>query len=74
MEIKKEIAFHGDVLNTAARIQAHCNEYQASMLISEYLLDALPHHHGFAIEDIGHLKLRGRTRSLNAFAVRPART
>jgi adenylate cyclase len=73
-EIKKEIAFHGDVLNTAARIQAYCNEYQASMLISEYLRDALPHHQGFEMEDIGHLELRGRTRSLNAFAVRPAKT
>ena len=40
-EIKREIAFHGDVLNTAARIQAKCNELERRLLISEYLKDDL---------------------------------
>lgn len=36
--IKKEIAYHGDVINTAARIQSLCNTYDAQLLVSETLL------------------------------------
>ena len=32
-EIKKDIAYHGDVLNTASRIQGLCNTYDKSVLI-----------------------------------------
>ncbi|QGY44038.1 hypothetical protein GM418_10325 [Maribellus comscasis] len=33
-EIKKEIAFHGDVLNTAARIQKQCKRYRKNILVT----------------------------------------
>ncbi|MEM6686548.1 MAG: adenylate/guanylate cyclase domain-containing protein, partial [Bacteroidota bacterium] len=39
--IKKEIAYHGDVINTTARIQSQCNVYKSSVLISESLLNDL---------------------------------
>ena len=32
VDLKSEIAFHGDVLNTAARIQKQCKKYKASFL------------------------------------------
>ncbi len=41
-EIKKEIAYHGDVLNTGARIQARCNFYGRNLLISERLKELFP--------------------------------
>lgn len=69
-EIKKEIAFHGDVLNAAARIQGLCNEYQEQILISKHLRDALPRSDAFVIRPIGHLQLRGRNKLLDVFAVR----
>ena len=34
-EIKKELAFHGDAINTAARIQSKCNQLQKRMLVSD---------------------------------------
>ena len=34
-EIKTEIVYHGDVLNTAARIQSLCKNYHTDLLISE---------------------------------------
>jgi adenylate cyclase len=40
-DIKSEIVFHGDVLNTAARIQSHCNELSSDLLVSEDLLEML---------------------------------
>ena len=33
-EIKKELAFHGDVLNTAARIQKQCKRYRKKILVT----------------------------------------
>ena len=37
--VKKEIAYHGDVINTSARIQEECNKYEVPILISEELLE-----------------------------------
>ena len=34
---KREIAYHGDVLNTTARIQGQCNALGAELLVSESL-------------------------------------
>lgn len=39
--VKKELAYHGDVINTSARIQAECNKHNVSLLISEQLLKDL---------------------------------
>ncbi|PKQ65463.1 hypothetical protein BZG02_00195 [Labilibaculum filiforme] len=33
-ELKSEIAYHGDAINTASRIQGLCNSYQSRLLIS----------------------------------------
>jgi len=38
---KKDIVYHGDGINTTARIQSMCNELKASLLISDHLLEAL---------------------------------
>lgn len=69
-EIKREIAFHGDVLNTAARIQALCNEYREELLISEYLHRALPPAPDFTFRRMGTMQLRGRQQPLDVYAVR----
>ena len=37
--IKREIAYSGDVLNTASRIQESCNQFGARLLISNYIYD-----------------------------------
>ena len=39
--VKRDIAYSGDVLNTAARIQSKCNELGVNILFSKYLLDKL---------------------------------
>ena len=59
-DIKREIAFHGDVLNTAARLQAICKNYDCQMLISDHLADNLHSTDGFTKQFIGEIKLRGK--------------
>jgi len=59
-ELKTEIAYHGDVLNTAARIQGFCNEFNKQLLLSETLVQNLAENKQFKIQPIGEVKLRGK--------------
>jgi adenylate cyclase len=67
-EIKKELAYHGDVLNTAARIQARCNDVGHRLLISKSVFE-LVQSDTFAFSPIGDLELRGKSESVPVFAV-----
>lgn len=58
--IKREIAYHSDVLNTAARIQALCNEKKSKFLISKKLLNLLASRKGYIFVEKGKVLLRGK--------------
>ena len=69
-EIKREISYLGDVLNTAARIQGQCNTHGEKLLISETLraqLKGVPEH--LEIEEIGEAELRGRAEAVGIHRV-----
>jgi len=68
-EIKREIAYHGDVLNTAARVQGKCNEYGKQVLIAESLEEALRDAKGIRIESMGEELLRGKKEKVKIFSV-----
>ncbi len=70
-EIKKELAYHGDVLNTAARIQGKCNDFQKRLLISESMKTKLENQHLFDFSGIGDVSLKGKAKSLNLYEVKP---
>jgi adenylate cyclase len=70
-EIKKELAYHGDVLNTAARIQGKCNDFQKRLLISESMKTKLENQHLFDFSGIGEVNLKGKAKSLNLYEVKP---
>jgi adenylate cyclase len=59
-DIKREIAFHGDVLNTASRIQHKCKELNEHILISENLSKSLNLENGFDKTLVGEMSLRGK--------------
>lgn len=67
--IKREIAYHSDVLNTAARIQGKCNEFQAELLISEDLKDNLESQKFFEFSHIGGISLKGKQQLVNIYKV-----
>ncbi len=68
-EIKREIAYHGDVLNTAARIQACCNEFNRKVLISENIESALSEITNNEYELMGDIQLKGKQKNLKIYAV-----
>ncbi|NJN27935.1 MAG: adenylate/guanylate cyclase domain-containing protein [Cyclobacteriaceae bacterium] len=65
--VKREIAYHSDVLNTAARIQGKCNEFDAGLLVSEKLKDMLSVLHDISFEQIGGISLRGKHLPVNIY-------
>lgn len=67
--LKKEIFFTGDVLNTTARIQAMCNDYEEVLLISGDLLKILDKTRVNS-ESLGKIQLKGRQKPLELFALR----
>ncbi|MGI9666532.1 MAG: adenylate/guanylate cyclase domain-containing protein [Acidimicrobiia bacterium] len=67
--IKHEIAFLGDTLNAAARIEQACKEYQHQFLASEPVISAVELPDGVAAESLGMVDLRGLQESLELFAV-----
>ena len=69
--IKREIAYHSDVLNTAARIQGKCNEFNAKLLISDELKEKLNNQKYFSFKHIGGISLKGKQNLVNIYKVDP---
>ena len=57
---KREIAYHGDTINIAARIQSMCNVYNENFLISEILEEQLRPNTKFKIDFIEETILKGK--------------
>jgi len=68
--IKKEIAYHGDVINTTARIQSECNRYGEYLLVSKTVLDALDLSSNYQSQNLGDIILKGKEEAINIIAIR----
>ncbi len=68
--IKREIAYHGDVLNTTARIQSLCNQLKQKMLISEEVLKHLSPDHEIQSDDLGEELLKGKKSAVTIYAIK----
>ncbi len=69
-QVKKEIAFHGDAINTTSRILDKCHELEEEFLISEDLLEGVRNSKRFKFEDKGDAHLKGKFQSLKLYGVR----
>lgn len=68
-DLKKDIAYHGDTVNTAARIQAECNKYGVLLLVSRDILYQMNFIPEYEAKSIGSIKLRGKETELELFSV-----
>ncbi|TCK66601.1 adenylate cyclase [Winogradskyella wandonensis] len=67
--VKKDLAFHGDVINTASRIQSLCNKFNKSLLLSESVMENLnisPSHFQLLAQD---MELKGKSERLKIYAI-----
>ena len=67
---KREIVYHGDVLNTTSRIEKKCNELNQPLLISEDMLNYLYPHKDFIIEEKGQIELKGKAKKLRLYGIK----
>lgn len=72
-DLKREIVYNGDVLNTTARIQAECNTYQRDCLVSGTLMRKLNNADIFEWERVDAVTLRGKEKEVELFSVGQAR-
>ncbi len=68
-ELKSEIVYNGDVLNTTARIQAKCNQLGYKLLISTELAEKINTGPKFKIVKLGPVDLRGKSEAIELSTV-----
>ena len=68
-QIKREIAFHGDTLNTAARIEGKCNDYNKSLLFSQPFKELIEDKKELPINLVGEIMLRGKAQPLKIYSI-----
>lgn len=69
-DIKSEIVFHGDVVNTTSRIERLCSEKGERLLISKNLLEQLPSLFAHYFVSVGNVQPRGKQRLIELFGFR----
>ena len=67
-DLKRGLVFNGDVLNTGARIQGECARLGRRLLSSADLLARLTVPHGWSVEEMGSVTLRGKSEPLELVA------
>jgi len=72
-DLKRDIVFHGDVMNTASRLEQATRDLDRPFLVSSDALDRLVGTEGYAVEALGPRTLRGRAAPVEVYAVATAR-
>jgi adenylate cyclase len=67
--LRLDIVHSGDVVNTAARIQAECRLRKRRLLTSSDLLNRMHLPEGLQAEDLGEAPLRGKEDSVHLFSI-----
>lgn len=65
--MKRSYVYHGDVLNTASRIQDQCNQSGFELLVSEDLLNSISDNRQIEFEKVGALPLRGKSEEITIY-------
>ncbi|WP_203296273.1 adenylate/guanylate cyclase domain-containing protein [Luteirhabdus pelagi] len=70
--LKKELLFTGDVLNVTSRIQALCNSFEVSILVSKTIAEEMIKAENFKFLSKGEVKLKGKEEKVELFTVKRA--
>ena len=68
-DIKRDIAYHGDTINTAARIQSVCNQYNKRLLVSASAWEQSGLEKSYQVELIGLVPLKGKSNPVEIASV-----
>lgn len=73
-QTRRDISYNGDTINTAARIESMCNEYQQDLLISEDLYKRTEDKDAYLFKETGRIKLKGKSKSTGIYQVKERKT
>ncbi len=68
--IKKELIYSGDTVNTTARIRSMCHELNELFILSEDFMHDFHAPHGYEIEPIGEMDLKGRLEPIKLYSLK----
>lgn len=68
-DIRKEIVYSGDVLNTSSRLEEICNDYNAELLISDAVYNKLKWTGRYNAKSLGIIQLKGKLKPLEVFSI-----
>ena len=66
---KSEIAYHGDVLNTTARMLGKCHDLESELLISDWVLDQVEMPKYLQTDAMGAFQLKGKQMEVGLHSV-----
>jgi class 3 adenylate cyclase len=66
---RRQVAYFGDTVNVASRLQEHCKEVGRALLVSADLLRLVRPGSDLVVEALGPTQLRGRAAAVEVFAV-----
>ena len=69
-QVRRDISYNGDTINTAARIESMCNEYRQNFLISGELYNLINTPEEFNFKEVGDIKLRGKRKNTSIYQVK----
>lgn len=67
--LKSEIAYHGDVLNTAARMLELAKSFPNKLIVSRTVKEKLPEENGYKVISEGKMKLRGKNNTKDIYLI-----
>ncbi len=67
-KLKKELVYHGDVVNTTSRIIGKCHELNQRFLVSDALMALVDSTH-YEVVAKGEIALKGKTRKVNLYGI-----
>lgn len=68
-EIKRDLAYHGDTINTTARIQSICNEHNKYLLASKFLFDNIGSDENYKTQSLGLIQLKGKLHPVEIISI-----
>lgn len=66
---KSEIAYHGDVLNTTARMLSKCHDFASEFIISDYVVENIEIPKYLQVDSLGAFQLRGKQQEVEMYSV-----
>jgi adenylate cyclase len=72
-DLKSEIVYLGDVLNTTARIQGLCNSFGGELLLSAEIAAHLPAVDWLVLDSLGAVNIKGKAEPVSLYSARLSR-